>query len=166
MSIYLIITILLILLAVMGLAIGVANDAVNFLNSAVGAKVATYRTILIISGIGVLLGAIFSGGMMEVARKGVFNPQYFNFQEIVFMFVTVMIANVIILDLFNTFGMPTSTTVSIVFGLLGAAVGIAFMRIYYHHDTTMPLARYINSANALRIIFGILYQLLLHFLRD
>ncbi len=163
MSIYLIIIILLITLAAIDLTIGVANDAVNFLNSAVGAKVARYKTILIIAGLGVILGAIFSEGMMEVARKGIFNPQYFNFQEIIFIFVAVMIADVIILDLFNTLGLPTSTTVSIVFDLLGAAVAIAFMRIYYHHDTSLPLSQYINSANALKIILGILLSIFVAF---
>lgn len=163
MSIYLIIILLLITLAIMDLTIGVANDAVNFLNSAVGAKVAKYKTILIIAGIGVILGAVFSEGMMEVARKGIFNPQYFNFQEIIFIFVAVMIADVVILDIFNTLGLPTSTTVSIVFDLLGASVGIAFMHIYYSHDNSLPLQQYINSANALKIIFGILLSIFIAF---
>lgn len=163
MSVYFIIILLLIILAIIDLTIGVANDAVNFLNSAVGAKVARYNTILIIAGFAVLIGSVFSGGMMEVARKGIFNPQYFNFQEIIFLFVSVMIADIIILDLFNTLGLPTSTTVSIVFDLLGAAVAIAVMRIYYHHDTSLPLAQYINSANALKIIFGILLSIFVAF---
>ncbi len=163
MSVYLIIILVLVTLAIIDLTVGVANDAVNFLNSAVGAKVARYKTILIIAGLGVLLGALFSSGMMEVARKGIFNPQYFNFQEIIFIFVAVMISDIVILDLFNTIGLPTSTTVSLVFDLLGAAVGVAIMRIYFHHDSSLPLVQYINSANALRIIFGILFSVVVAF---
>jgi len=163
MSIFFIVILVLVTLAIIDLTIGVANDAVNFLNSAVGAKVAKYKTILIVAGLGVVLGAISSSGMMEVARKGIFNPQYFNFQEIIFIFISVMIADVIILDLFNTIGLPTSTTVSVVFDLLGAAVGVAMMRIYYYHDSSLPLVQYINSANALRIIFGILLSVVVAF---
>mgnify|MGYP000598208984 CR=1 FL=1 len=97
----------------------------NFLNSAIGSKVASFKTILMVASIGILVGASFSSGMMEVARKGIFHPQMFFFSEIMFIFLAVMITDVILLDLFNTFGLPTSTTVSIVFELLGAAVGIS-----------------------------------------
>jgi phosphate/sulfate permease len=163
MTIYLLIIIVLVLLASIDLTVGVANDAVNFLNSAVGGKVARYNWIVFIAGIGVILGSIFSGGMMEVARKGIFNPQYFSFSDIIYIFVAVMIADILLLDLFNTFGLPTSTTVSIVFDLLGAAVGMAFMKINYYHNATEALETYINSANALKIIFSILLSIVVAF---
>jgi phosphate/sulfate permease len=128
-EIYLFLVILLFILAVSDLVVGVSNDAVNFLNSAIGSKVATRQTIMIVASLGILLGATFSGGMMEVARKGIFNPDYFYFDEIMIIFLAVMITDIILLDLFNTFGMPTSTTVSIVFELLGAAVAVSFWKI-------------------------------------
>ena len=120
--VYILIVIALALLAVSDLAIGVANDAVNFLNSAVGSKVAPMRVILIVASVGVVVGATFSSGMMEVARKGIFTPAAFTFVDIMILVVAVMVADVILLDLFNTLGLPTSTTVSIIFELLGAAV--------------------------------------------
>ncbi len=110
MDIYLIIVVVLIALAVSDLVVGVANDAVNFLNSAVGSKVAPMKVVLIIASIGVALGATFSGGMMEVARKGMFHPDQFYFSEIMYIFLAVMITDIILLDTFNTLGLPTSTT--------------------------------------------------------
>ena len=159
---YLIIVCVLFLLAISDLIVGVSNDAVNFLNSAVGSKAATFKTIMIIAAIGVLVGATFSSGMMEVARKGIFHPQHFVFEEIMIIFLAVMITDVILLDLFNTFGLPTSTTVSIVFELLGAAVAVAWIKVSYHPDG-MAISDYINSAKALAIISGILLSVIIAF---
>jgi phosphate/sulfate permease len=164
MSIYLIIILLLFLLAAIDLIVGVSNDAVNFLNSAVGAKVAKFKVIIAIAGLGVLLGAMFSGGMMEVARKGIFNPQFFSFMDILMIFVAVMISDVIVLDMFNTFGLPTSTTVSIVFELLGAAVSIAFIKVVILQVPDHDIPDYINTYNAIKIIFGILFSVVVAFL--
>lgn len=117
---YLFIVLILMLLAISDLVVGVANDAVNFLNSAIGSRVAPRHWILIVASLGVLVGSLFSSGMMEVARKGVFYPQNFYMSEIMVIFLAVMITDVIVLDFFNTFGLPTSTTVSsLVFELLG-----------------------------------------------
>ena len=107
-------------LAITGLVVGVANDAVNFLNSALGSKVAPRYVIMTVASVGIIVGAITSSGMMEVARSGVFHPEMFSFSEVMMLFLAVMFMNVILLDVFNTLGMPTSTTVSLVFGLLGA----------------------------------------------
>ncbi len=128
-TLYLIIVVILFILAVSDLVVGVSNDAVNFLNSAVGAKAATFKTIIFVAALGVLVGATFSTGMMEVARKGIFHPEYFYFSEIMILFLAVMVTDVILLDTFNAFGMPTSTTVSIVFELLGAAVAISLINV-------------------------------------
>jgi len=127
-NIYLYIIILLSILAIGDLIVGVSNDAVNFLNSAIGSKVFSFRRIMIFASIGVACGALFSSGMMEVARKGIFNPEAFFFDEIIYIFMAVMITDILLLDFFNTLGMPTSTTVSIVFELLGAAVVMAFIK--------------------------------------
>ncbi|WP_010418527.1 inorganic phosphate transporter [Anaerophaga thermohalophila] len=160
-TIYLVIVGVLFLLAVSDLVVGVSNDAVNFLNSAIGARVASFKVIMIIAALGVFVGASFSGGMMEVARKGIFNPQFFLFEEIMIIFLAVMLTDVILLDLFNTFGLPTSTTVSIVFELLGAAIGVAAIKSTNNPD--MSLAEYINSAKALAIISGILLSVVIAF---
>jgi len=154
-TIYLIIVVLLFLLAASDLVVGVSNDAVNFLNSAVGSKVASYKVIMFIAAIGILIGAVFSSGMMEVARKGIFNPGEFYFSEIMIIFMAVMVTDVILLDAYNTWGLPTSTTVSIVFELLGAAVGMASIKILISDDA-MTISQFINSSKALAIISGIL----------
>jgi len=159
-SIYLILVIVLFALAFSDLIVGVSNDAVNFLNSAIGSKVAPRYIIMILASLGILVGATFSSGMMEVARKGIFFPEQFYFSEIMIIFLAVMIADVILLDLFNTFGLPTSTTVSIVFELLGAAVAVSLIKIY---DTGGHLSDYINSATALLIIAGILLSIVIAF---
>jgi len=156
-SIYTVILIILGLLAISGLVVGVANDAVNFLNSALGSKAAPRYIILTVASVGIIVGAITSSGMMEIARSGVFHPGMFTFADIMMLFLGVMFANVILLDVFNTLGMPTSTTVSLVFGLLGAAVGVSIYKI--HHDTGSTLAdlsQYINTGKAMAIIAGIL----------
>ena len=116
-------------LAILDLVVGVSNDAVNFLNSAIGSKAVSMRTILIVASIGIVLGAISSSGMMEVARSGIFVPGKFYFSEIMIIFMAVMLTDIILLDIFNTVGLPTSTTVSIVFELLGAAVAMALIKI-------------------------------------
>ena len=159
---YLIIVGVLFILAISDLIVGVSNDAVNFLNSAIGAKVASFKLIMFIAGIGVFVGATFSSGMMEVARKGIFNPEYFYFSEIMVIFIAVMITDVILLDGFNTLGMPTSTTVSIVFELLGAAVAISFLKIW-KDPNALQLHEYINTAKAIAIISGILLSVVVSF---
>ena len=120
-NIYLILVSVLAVLAIGDLIVGVSNDAVNFLNSAVGSKAIPFKTIMILAALGVACGALFSSGLMEVARKGIFNPGEFYFDEIILIFTAVMLTDILLLDFFNTLGMPTSTTVSIVFTLLGAA---------------------------------------------
>ncbi len=160
-TLYLVLVGVLFLLAISDLVVGVSNDAVNFLNSAIGARIASFKVIMIIAAVGVFVGASFSGGMMEVARKGIFNPQYFTFQNIMLVFLAVMLTDVILLDIFNTFGLPTSTTVSIVFELLGAAIGVALIKSI--NNPEMNLSEYINSAKALAIISGILLSVVISF---
>ena len=162
-NIYLILVIILFALAISDLIVGVSNDAVNFLNSAIGSKTASFKVIMAVASVGIFVGATYSTGMMEVARKGIFHPELFNFQEIMALFLAVMITNILLLDLFNTFGLPTSTTVSIVFGLLGAAVGIAWLKIQIDPNANPVLANYINSEKALQIIFGILLSVVVAF---
>ena len=152
------------ILAVADLIVGVSNDAVNFLNSAIGSKVISYRNILIIASLGVFVGAVFSSGMMEVARKGIFVPSKFYFDEIMFIFMAVMIGDILLLDFFNTLGMPTSTTVSIVFNLLGAAVVMALIKIGLSDtETAADLSNYINTEKAKQIISGILLSVVISF---
>ena len=145
---------LLFVLALLDLSVGVSNDAVNFLNSAIGSRVTTRRVILIVAGAGVLVGSLLSSGIMEVARRGIFNPEMFTFADIMIIFLAVMIADVLLLDLFNTFGLPTSTTVSIVFELLGAAVAVAALVVMSGADDNGVLA-YVNVRGAIAIISGI-----------
>lgn len=163
-NIYLIIVAILIILAFSDLIVGVSNDAVNFLNSAIGAKAAPFWVIMIIASAGVLVGATFSNGMMEVARKGIFHPQHFYFSEIMILFLAVMITDVILLDTFNTFGLPTSTTVSIVFELLGAAVAISIIKINTLGLSLDDMGTFINSSKALAIISGILLSVIVAFI--
>lgn len=151
-------------LAIIDLVVGVSNDAVNFLNSAIGSKAISMKWILIIASVGVALGAITSSGMMEVARKGIFNPAEFYFDEIMFIFMAVMITDILLLDVFNSLGMPTSTTVSIVFELLGAAVAMALIKISNTDgETIASVGKYINSEKALLIISGILLSVFIAF---
>ncbi|MCB0579016.1 MAG: inorganic phosphate transporter [Phaeodactylibacter sp.] len=152
---YLVIVVLLFALAISDLIVGVSNDAVNFLNSAIGSKVAPRHIIMIVASLGIFVGATFSSGMMEVARKGIFNPEYFVFAEVMVIFLAVMLTDIILLDLFNTFGMPTSTTVSIVFELLGAAVAVSLLKIAAAGGDFSELSEHINSSSALAIISGI-----------
>lgn len=160
---YLILVGILVVFAVSDLVVGVSNDAVNFLNSAIGSKSAPFWAIMAVACVGVLVGATFSSGMMEVARKGIFDPTQFYFSEIMIIFVAVMLTDVILLDTFNTLGMPTSTTVSIVFELLGGAVAIALMKLYSEGESFSRLGEYINTEKALLIISGILLSVVVSF---
>jgi phosphate/sulfate permease len=162
-NIYLLMLIALAALAVADLVVGVSNDAVNFLNSAIGSKAISFRTIMIVASLGIALGAIFSSGMMEVARKGIFNPGEFYFNEIMFIFMAVMITDILLLDFFNTLGMPTSTTVSIVFELLGAAVAMALIKIGADNGSFSDIINYINTSKATEIILGILLSVVVAF---
>lgn len=162
-NIYFIMIIALAVLAVADLVVGVSNDAVNFLNSAVGSKAISFRTIMIVASLGIAFGAIFSSGMMEVARKGIFNPGEFYFNEIMFIFMAVMITDILLLDFFNTLGMPTSTTVSIVFELLGAAVAMSLIKIGASGGEFSEVVNYINTSKALQIISGILLSVVVAF---
>ena len=151
------------LLAIGDLIVGVSNDAVNFLNSAIGSKAISFRNIMIFASLGIALGALFSSGMMEVARKGIFNPGAFNFEEIIYIFMAVMMTDVLLLDFFNTLGMPTSTTVSIVFELLGAAVVMSLIKIFSDSGNLMELSTFINTEKATQIILGILLSVFIAF---
>jgi len=162
-NIYLLFVIILFFLAVSDLIVGVTNDAANFLNSAIGSRVAPFKIILAIAGLGVVVGATFSSGMMEIARSGIFHPDQFVFSEIMIIFLAVMITDVMLLDTFNTLGLPTSTTVSIVFELLGAAVAISLIKISHSADGLSELNTYINSAKALAIISGIFMSVIIAF---
>ncbi len=162
-NIYLFMIIALAILAIADLVVGVSNDAVNFLNSAIGSKAISFKTILIVASIGVAVGAVFSSGMMEVARKGIFNPHEFMFSEIMIIFMAVMITDILLLDFFNTIGMPTSTTVSIVFELLGASVAMALIKIGHDNGNFSDVVNYINTSKATEIILGILLSVVIAF---
>jgi len=161
-NIYLIIILVLLGLAILDLVVGVSNDAVNFLNSSIGSKVAPLWVILTVASAGVLLGSLFSGGMMEIARSGVFFPAKFTFPEIMMLFLAVMITDVILLDVFNTFGLPTSTTVSLVFELLGSAVAVSLFKIW-ESDAGASLSEYINASKTIAIISGIFISIAIAF---
>lgn len=163
MELYLVAVVLLMSCAVLDVIVGVSNDAVNFLNSSFGSGVATRRTITLIASVGILMGVMFSSGMMEVARKGIFHPRFFTMPELLTIFVAVMLTDVLLLDLFNTYGLPTSTTVSIVFELLGAAVAVSVLKILEQGELITALATYINTGKAMIIIFGILLSVVIAF---
>ena len=158
------IVIVLALLAVMGIIVGVSNDAVNFLNSAFGSKAAKKNIILTIASMGVMVGVMTSSGMMDVARSGVFYPNMFSYQEIMILFLGMMLSNIILLDIYNSLGLPTSTTVSLVFGLLGSAMALALYNIWSGDALMSQLGQYINSGNALAIVSGILLSVVLAFI--
>lgn len=161
LTIYLCIVIFLLSLAVFDLFVGVSNDAVNFLQSAVGAKVAKFRTILIIASFGVVLGAIMSSGMMDVARHGIMNPAQFSFHEVMIIFLAVMVTDVIVLDIFNRLGMPTSTTVSMVFELLGATFMLAIIKMIA--DSSLGFSDLLNTEQALKVIIAIFVSVAIAF---
>lgn len=162
-NIYFLMIMALVVLAVADLVVGVSNDAVNFLNSALGSKAVSFRTIMIVASLGIAFGAVFSSGMMEVARKGIFVPGEFYFNEIMIIFLAVMITDILLLDFFNTLGMPTSTTVSIVFELLGAAVAMALIKIGADNGSFTEVLKYINTEKATEIILGILLSVVVAF---
>ena len=154
---------IIIFLAVSDLIVGVSNDAVNFLNSAIGSKVISFRNIMILASLGVAVGALSSSGMMEIARKGIFNPEAFFFSDIIIIFLSVMITDILILDLFNSWGLPTSTTVSIVFELLGAAVVMSIIKIVNADASLIEIENYINVQKATEIVIGILLSVFIAF---
>ncbi len=162
-NMYFMMIIALAILAVGDLVVGVSNDAVNFLNSAIGSKAIPFKTILIVASLGIAIGAIFSGGMMEVARNGIFNPNEFVFSEIMIIFMAVMITDILLLDFFNTLGLPTSTTVSIVFELLGAAVAVALIKIGADGNSLGMITDYINTSKATDIVSSIFLSVALSF---
>ncbi len=162
-DIYFILVIVLFILAVRDLVVGVSNDAVNFLSSAIGSKSAPFWIIMIVAGLGIIVGVTFSSGLMEVARKGIFHPERFYFSEIMIIFLAVMITDVLLLDLFNTYALPTSTTVSIVFELLGASVAVSIFKMIRLDEPIHALGGYINSEKALVIILGILLSVIIAF---
>ena len=163
-NIYLLMLVALTILAVADIVVGVSNDAINFLNSAIGSKAISVRTIMIVASLGIFIGAVFSSGMMEVARKGIFVPAMFTFDEIMMIFMAVMITDILLLDFFNTLGLPTSTTVSIVFNLLGAAIVISLIKISATEGQTIAdLGTYINKEKAFEIISGILLSVVIAF---
>lgn len=158
---YLLIVIFLFGLAIFDLMVGVSNDAVNFLNSAIGAKAASFKTILFIAAIGVLLGASLSNGMMDIARHGIYQPQYFYFSEIMCILLGVMLTDIVLLDLFNSMGMPTSTTVSMVFELLGGSFALALVKSI--NDPTLGIGDYLNTDKALSVIMAIFVSVAIAF---
>ena len=163
-NIYLLMLVALTILAIADIVVGVSNDAINFLNSAIGSKVISLRTIMIVASLGIFIGAVYSSGMMEVARKGIFVPAMFTFDEIMMIFMAVMLTDILLLDFFNTLGLPTSTTVSIVFNLLGAAIVVSLIKISGTDGATIAdLGNYINKEKALTIISGILLSVVIAF---
>ena len=160
-TIYLCIVIFLLCLAVFDLFVGVSNDAVNFLQSAVGARVAAFRTVLIIASVGVVLGAVLSSGMMDVARHGIMMPDRYSFHEVMTIFLAVMVTDVIVLDVFNTLGMPTSTTVSLVFELLGGTAMLAMLKVMA--DPDLDYGMLLNSTKALQVIIAIFVSVAISF---
>lgn len=150
-------------LAIIDIGVGVSNDAVNFLNSAVGSKAAPFKAVLIVASVGILIGALFSSGMMEIARSGIFVPAMFSFEEVMIIFLTVMVADIILLDIFNYIGFPTSTTVSIVFELLGASFCLALIKILSDNGLSDQIADYINTSKVSEIVISILLSVVLSF---
>lgn len=160
-TIYFGFVVFLFVLAIFDLMVGVSNDAVNFLQSAIGAKVAKFKTILTIAAIGIFTGAAMSNGMMEVARNGVFHPSFFSFQDVMFIFLAVMASDIVLLDIFNTLGMPTSTTVSMVFELLGGTFALALMKVA--GDPSLHVADLMNTSKALTMIMAIFVSVAIAF---
>jgi len=151
------------ILAITDLMVGVSNDAVNFLNSAIGSKAVSFKTIMIVASIGVAVGALYSNGMMEIARNGIFTPSMFSFNDVIIIFLAVMITDVLLLDVFNTLGLPTSTTVSVIFSLLGASVVLAIYKVYVSDGDFSELSSYINTEKAAEIVYSILLSVALSF---
>lgn len=162
-TVYLGLILFLFVLAIFDLVVGVSNDAVNFLNSAIGSKVARFRTVLIVAATGVLIGAIVSNGMMDIARHGIFQPQMFSFNDLLCIFLAVMVTDVVLLDVFNSLGMPTSTTVSMVFELLGGTFILALLKIAFDETGTLGFAELMNTEKALSVILGIFLSVAIAF---
>lgn len=160
-TIYLCIVIFLFVLAIFDLVVGVSNDAVNFLQSAVGAKAAPFRTVLIVAAAGVFIGASLSNGMMDIARHGIYQPEHFYFAEIMTILLAVMLTDVVLLDLFNTLGLPTSTTVSMVFELLGGTFALSLIKVW--GNDSLQLGQLINTDKALQVIMGIFVSVAIAF---
>lgn len=160
--IYLCFVVFLFVLAVSDLWVGVSNDAVNFLNSAVGAKAAKFRTAIIVAALGVFCGATMSNGMMDIARHGIFQPEHFAFSELMYIFLAVMVTDIILLDAFNSLGMPTSTTVSMVFELLGASFAFALLKMN-GDEGGLGFSDYLNTSKALSVIVGIFVSVAIAF---
>ncbi len=160
---FLIVVVILLVLAVLDLIVGVSNDAVNFLNSAIGSRVAPYKIILLVAIAGIIVGSVFSSGIMEIARKGIFNPQFFTFDKVMVIFLAVMLVDVILLDVFNTLGLPTSTTVSIVFELLGASLVTGLFFASEKGEQINEVFKYINTSSVISIISGIFLSILIAF---
>ena len=160
--IYLCFVIFLFMLAVSDLWVGVSNDAVNFLNSAVGAKAARFRTAIIVAALGVFCGATMSNGMMDIARHGIFQPEHFAFSELMYIFLAVMVTDIILLDAFNSLGMPTSTTVSMVFELLGASFAFCLLKMN-GGEGALGFSDYLNTSKALSVIVGIFVSVAIAF---
>ncbi|MBX3042510.1 MAG: inorganic phosphate transporter [Candidatus Kapabacteria bacterium] len=164
MDIFIVSLIILGLLAVTDLTVGVANDAVNFLNAGVGSRAGSYKKILFVAALGVLVGVLFSSGMMDIAKSGIFNPQYFVFYEVLIIFVAVMFTDLLLLDLFNTFGLPTSTTVSVVSGMFGGALVISILKIHGAGEALANVAVYLNVASLFKIFTAILLSIAFAFI--
>ena len=162
-QIYLVMIISMVLLAITDLVVGVSNDAVNFLNSAIGSKAVSFKTIMIVASFGVIIGSLFSSGMMEIARSGIFNPAMYSFDDVLIIFTAVMITDIILLDVFNSIGLPTSTTVSVIFELLGASVCIALYHMYVKEESFEGFYQYINNKKASEIVYSILLSVLVSF---
>ncbi len=154
--IFTVVLVILAITAISGLFVGVTNDAVNFLNSAIGSKAAPMRIILLVASIGIIVGTLTSSGMMEVARTGMFNPELFTFKEVMMLYLAVMLGNVVLLDVYNSLGLPTSTTVSLIFALLGAAIAVSLVKIWGSDAALDSIGQYINTARAMGIVSGIL----------
>lgn len=164
MDIFIISLIILAILAVTDLTVGVANDAVNFLNAGVGSRAGSFKKILFVAALGVLVGVLFSSGMMDVAKTGIFNPQYFVFYEVLIIFIAVMFTDLLLLDLFNTFGLPTSTTVSVVAGMFGSALVVTLIKISANNEALANIAVYLNLASLVKIFTAILMSIAFAFI--
>jgi phosphate/sulfate permease len=164
MDFYLILIVILMAIAVVDLIVGVSNDAVNFLNSAIGSRVASFKVILLVASVGIICGSMFSSGMMEIARNGIFNPNYFTFDKIMIVFMAVMLTDIILLDFFNSLGLPTSTTVSLVFELLGAALVTGLLIAFDNGLGFEKWSEIINYSSAITIIVGIFLSVFLSFI--
>jgi phosphate/sulfate permease len=164
MDLALLITAILLVLALVGLIVGVSNDAVNFINSAVGSKVSTFKVIIGFASAGIIVGVLFSSGMMDIAKTGIFHPQYFTLLDLLFIFLAVMFSIVLLLDLFNSFGLPTSTTVALIAGLFGAALAISTLKLINSPEQYyLIFTEYLNVANIFRIFTGIIFSIIIAF---